>query len=247
MRKRALARHLYLLTIESLSIFNDLLVIKMPDSVSRRTTKPMNEPRYQRRKEDRPREITEAAFEVFAEKGYARARVDEVASRAGVSKGLMYLYFKTKEELFKAVVKSVVIRRVDSLLLAVETTELSSQSFVRGPLSEFMKRVPGSPVAVVIRLLIAEGHRHPDLVEYYWENVVSKGLGAIARFVERGVDRGEFRQTEVTRFPQLFLAPMLLSMIWKIVFAKHELDTDRLIETQLEMILAYISADGVSP
>lgn len=202
----------------------------------------MSRPRYQRRKEDRPREITEAAFEVFAEKGYASARVDDVARRAGVSKGLMYLYFKTKEELFKAVIKSVVIRRVDSLLDAADNTALSSEEFLRGPLLAFMKRIPGSPVAVVIRLLIAEGHRYPELVDYYWDNVVSKGLGTISRFVERGVQRGEFRQNEVAQMPQLFLAPVVLSMMWKIVFAKRALDTDKLIETQLDLILARIRA-----
>ena len=122
----------------------------------------MGEPRFQRRKEDRPQEITAAAFEVFAEKGYARARVAEVATRAGVSKGLLYLYFETKQALFKAVIRSVVIRRIDALLAAVENTELSSEAFMRGPLVDFMKALPGSPVAVVIRLLIAEGQRHPD-------------------------------------------------------------------------------------
>ena len=197
----------------------------------------MSKPRYRRRKEDRPREITAAAFEVFAEKGYALARVDDVATRAGVSKGLMYLYFKTKEELFKAVIKSVVIRRVDSLLEAVDKTELSSEAFIRGPLQDFMKRIPGSPVAVVIRLLISEGHRYPELVDYYWDNVVSKGLGAISGIVDRGVQRGEFRHSEVSQLPQLFVAPVLVSMIWKIVFAKRTLDTDKLIETQLDMIL----------
>ncbi len=202
----------------------------------------MIEPRFQRRKQQRPGEITDAAFEVFAEKGYTGARVEEVAQRAGVSKGLLYLYFKTKEDLFKAVVKSVVIRRVDSLLAAVEETELSSEAFMRGPLLEFMKRVPGSPVAVVIRLLIAEGHRYPDLVDYYWDNVVSKGLGAIRGFVERGVSRGEFRRSDVTEFPQLFIAPVMVSTIWTILFTKRALDTDKLIETQLEMILAHIRA-----
>ncbi len=202
----------------------------------------MIEPRFQRRKQQRPGEITDAAFEVFAEKGYTGARVEEVAKRAGVSKGLLYLYFKTKEDLFKAVVKSVVIHRVDSLRAAVEETELSSEAFLRGPLLEFMKRVPGSPVAVVVRLLIAEGHRYPDLVDYYWDNVVSKGLGAIRAFVERGVSRGEFRRSEVTEFPQLFIAPVMVSMIWTILFTKRVLDTDKLIETQLEMILAHIRA-----
>jgi len=202
----------------------------------------MAEPSYQRRKEDRPQEITQAAFEVFAEKGYAAARVDEVAKRAGVSKGLTYLYFKTKEELFKAVVKSVAVRRVDALLEAVETTELSSEEFIRGPLLDFMKSVPGSPIAIVIKLLISEGHRHPDLVDYYWKNVVSKGLTAISSFIDRGVERGEFRKTAVNDLPQLVLAPMMLSMIWRLVFTKRELDTDKLMETQIDMLLAWIKA-----
>ncbi len=202
----------------------------------------MTKPRYRRRKEDRPGEITEAAFHAFAEKGYAATRVEEVATRAGVSKGLLYLYFKTKEELFKAVIRSVVMRRVDALVASVETTELSSEAFLRGPMLEFMKQVPNSPVAVVIRLLLSEGHKHPDLVDYYYENVVSKGLHAISHFVERGVQRGEFRETAVNALPQLFLAPMMLSMIWKMMFTKRSLDTDKLMETQMDMILAHIKA-----
>jgi AcrR family transcriptional regulator len=202
----------------------------------------MTEPRYRRRKEDRPQEITAAAFEAFAEKGFAAARVDDVAKRAGVSKGLLYLYFKTKEELFKAVVKSVVIRRVDRLIENVETTELSSEDFIRGPLLSFLQQVPGSPVAIVIRLLISEGPRHPDLLEYYYDNVVAKGLAAISGFVERGVDRGEFRQSVVSDLPHLMLAPVMLSIIWGIIFNDKQLDTDKLIETQIDMILAHIKA-----
>ena len=202
----------------------------------------MAEPRYQRRKQERPQEITDAAFSVFAEKGYACARVDEVASRAGVSKGLLYLYFRTKEELFKAVIKSVVIRRVDALVLAVAETELSSEEFIRGPLLDFMKRVPGSPIAIVIRLLISEGHKHPDLVNYYWDNVVSKGLTAISSFIERGVNRGEFKDTAITEQPQLVIAPVMLATIWRILFTERSLDTDKLMETQVDMLLTYIKA-----
>jgi AcrR family transcriptional regulator len=202
----------------------------------------MTKPRYQRRKKDRPQEIAQAAFDVFAEKGYAAARVDDVARGAGISKGLMYVYFKTKEELFKAVVKGVVVRRVDKLIENVESTDLSSEEFLRGPLLSFMKQIPGSPVAVVIRLLISEGSRHPDLVEYYYENVVSKGLAAINEFLERGVEKGEFRQSAATDLPHLFMAPMMLSIVWGIIFASKQLDTDKLMETQIDMLLAYIKA-----
>lgn len=202
----------------------------------------MPKPRYQRRKEDRPQEITEAAFDAFAEKGYAATKVEDVAKRAGVSKGLMYLYFKTKEELFKAVVKSVVVRRVDRLIESVETTELPSEEFIRGPLQSFLQQIPGSPVAIVIRLLISEGPRHPDLVDYYYDNVVAKGLAAISGFLGRGVDRGEFQKSVVTDLPHLVLAPVMLSIIWRIIFSDKELDTDKLIETQIDMILMHIKA-----
>lgn len=203
----------------------------------------MNEPRYQRRKEDRPQEIVEAAFAAFAEHGYSQARVEDVARRAGVSKGLTYLYFRTKEELFKAVIRHVVTRRVEALIRVVEQTELSSEDFLRGPMLDFMQRIPDSRVPVVIRLLLAEAPRHPDLVDYYWENVVSRGLTAIRRFLERGIERGEFRRTAVDDLPQLFIAPVVLSVIWKILFNKRSLDTDRLIETHLELILAHIRAE----
>jgi len=201
-----------------------------------------NQPRYQRRKEDRPQEIADAAFKMFAEKGYAATRIDDVAKRAGVSKGLTYLYYKTKEDLFKAVVRNVVIRRVDSLIGNVESTELSSEEFLRGPLLDFMKKVPGSPIAIVIRLLISEGPRHPDLVNYYYENVVARGLGAIRQFVARGVERGEFRREALDHQPHLFLAPMMLSMIWRLVFTDKPLDTDQLMESQIELLLAEMKA-----
>jgi len=102
--------------------------------------------------------------------------------------------------------------------------------------------VPGSPIAIVIKLLIAEGARHPDLVDYYFDNVVAKGLTAISRFVDRGVERGEFRRTAVNDLPQVVLAPMMLSMIWRLIFANRELDTDKLMETQIDMLLAWIRA-----
>ena len=201
-----------------------------------------NQPKYQRRKEDRPQEIADAAFKTFAEKGYAATRIDDVAKRAGVSKGLTYLYYKTKEDLFKAVVRNVVVRRVDSLIGNVESTELSSEEFLRGPLLDFMKKVPGSPIAIVIRLLISEGPRHPDLVNYYYENVVARGLGAIRQFVARGVERGEFRREALDHQPHLFLAPMMLSMIWRLVFTDKPLDTDQLMESQIELLLAEMKA-----
>ena len=202
----------------------------------------MSAARYQRRKEDRPQEITEAAFGAFAENGFTATKVEDVARRAGVSKGLLYVYFKTKEELFKAVIRSVVTPRLDELTRTLDASDLSAEAFIRGPMLEFMKRVPGSPMSVVIRLMISEAPKHPDLVEYYWQNVASRGLGALRQLLRRGVDNGEFRETAVNDLPQLLVAPVMMSIVWGIVFADRSLDTDKLIETHVDMILAYIKA-----
>ena len=198
------------------------------------------QPRYQRRKQDRPQEITDAALAAFAEKGYAATRVDDVAKRAGVSKGLLYLYFKTKEELFKAVVRSFVVPRIDNLAEIIESSELSSEEFLRGPFLDFVKTLPGSPVSVVIRLMIAEGPKHPDLVQFYWDNVVSRGLGAISELLQRGVQTGEFRKSAVTEQPHLFIMPVVFSVVFKLLFEKQSMDTNRLIETQIDLLITHL-------
>lgn len=203
----------------------------------------MSEPRFRRRKEERPQEITEAALAAFAEKGYAATRVDEVAKRAGVSKGLLYLYFKTKEELFKAVVRSFVMPRIDALTASIDASDLSAEEFLRGPFLEFVKTIPGSPVSVVIRLLIAEGPKHPDLVQFYWDNVVSRGLATITELLERGVVNGEFRRSTVNELPHLLIMPVVFSMVFKLLFAQQSLDTDKLIETHVNMLIAHMKGE----
>lgn len=201
----------------------------------------MAKPRFQRRKEDRPAEITEAAMEAFAERGFAATKVEDVARRAGVSKGLLYLYFKTKEDLFKAVIRSFVSPKIDALTNTVENTELSAEEFLRGPFLTFARSVPNSPARILARLLISEGPKHPDLVGWYWENVVSRGLAVLRSIIRKGVDNGDFRQSALDDFPHILVAPVVFSMLWKILFDQHEnLDTDRLIEEHLELVIRSI-------
>jgi AcrR family transcriptional regulator len=203
----------------------------------------MTEPRYRRRKEERPAEITQAAMETFAEHGYAAARIDDVAKRAGISKGLLYLYFKTKEELFKAVIRSVVVPRIDALKTAITDSDRSAEEFLRGPFLEFIQKLPDSPARIVVRLLVAEGPKHPDLTAYYYEQVVSGGMDALRQLINKGVKQGEFRQSQLDEFPQLIVAPVLVSIIWKTLFEKHlPLDTDKLLQTHIDLILIAIKA-----
>ena len=205
----------------------------------------MSRPRFRRRKEDRPEEITRAALAAFAEKGYAATRVTDVARRAGVSKGLLYLYFRTKEELFKAVIKSVISPRIDALQQSIEETDLSAEEYLRGPFLELARQLPRSPARVLLRLMIAEGPKHPDLTAWYWENVVTHGLGALRKLVRRGVENGEFRPSAVEEFPHLLVSPVLVSIAWSIVFdPHHKLDTDRFIEAHLDLLIRSIRVPG---
>ncbi|MCL4767177.1 MAG: TetR/AcrR family transcriptional regulator [Hyphomicrobiaceae bacterium] len=200
-----------------------------------------------RRKEQRPEQIMQAALEEFAAKGYAETRLDDVASRAGISKGLVYVYFRTKEELFKAVIRTFLVPRVESVRAQAAASELSSEALIRGPVLGLMKQVLGSRMHTLVRLLIAEGPKHPDLTAFYYEQVVSRGIGLLQDIVDRGVARGEFRPTPLRDFPQLIIAPMIMAVIWKLLMERHHpLDAERLLEAHVGLLLHALRAGDVS-
>ncbi len=202
-----------------------------------------NAPRRRERKDNRPEEIVAAAFEEFAAKGFAGTRLEDVAARARVSKGLPYLYFKTKEELFKAVVRSVITSHFDVMRGQMETTTLSVEAFLKGPFLAFIQELVGSKRAFIARLLIAEGHKHPELTKFYYDNVVSRGIEAMTRMIDRGVERGEFRKTALRDFPQLLFAPLLTAVLWRALFERHHhLDTNKMLETHVGLMVDAIRA-----
>jgi hypothetical protein len=121
---------------------------------------------------------------------------------------------------------------------------MSAEDFLRGPFLDFVKTLPGSPISTLVRLMIAEGPKHPDLLKYYWENVVSRGLAAITVLLERGVQSGEFRRSVVNDLPHLFVMPVMFSVIFKLLFEEHCPDTDTLIETQVDMLIAHMKGDA---
>jgi AcrR family transcriptional regulator len=200
-------------------------------------------PRKRERKDNRPEEIVEAAFEEFAAKGYADTRLEDVASRAKVSKGLPYLYFKTKEELFKAVIRSVISPVFDQIRARMLTTDLSSEAFLKGPFLSFLQELVKSRRMLIARLLISEGHKHPELTAFYYDHVIKKGKETLRDFIQRGVERGEFRETALADFPQLIIAPALMAVIWRSLFESHvHLDTDALLKTHIDLVLDAIRA-----
>ena len=199
---------------------------------------PSSSARRRERKDTRPQEIVAAAFEEFATHGYAATRLEDVASRARVSKGLPYLYFKTKEALFKAVVKSVITPHFDAIRKQMESTDMSSEEFLKGPFLAFIQELVLSRRAAIARLMIAEGPKHPELTAFYFEHVISHGIEAMRNLIDRGVARGEFRPTQLREFPQLLIAPVLTAVLWRALFERHRhLDTDKLLETHIGLIV----------
>jgi AcrR family transcriptional regulator len=200
------------------------------------------------RRDTRPQEIVAAAFEEFVTHGYAATRLEDVAARAKVSKGLPYLYFKTKEELFKAVVRSVITPIFDAMRERMLTTDLSCEAFLKGPFLSFVQELVGSRRVLIARLMIAEGHKHPELTKFYYEQVIAKGREALQAFIDRGVARGEFRETRLCDFPQLLIAPVLMAVIWRALFERHHhLDTDAFLKTHIDLLVDAIRAPGLAP
>jgi AcrR family transcriptional regulator len=196
-----------------------------------------------REKDSRPQQIVAAAFEEFAEKGFAATRLEDVAARAKVSKGLPYLYFKTKVELFKAVITSVISSHFDVIRARMEATDLSAEEFLKGPFLKFIQELPGSKRAFIARLLIAEGYKHPELTQFYYENVISRGLEAMRRLIDRGIERGEFKPTPLRDYPQLLVAPVLMAVIWRSLFERYyHVDTDKLLAANIDLLIEAVRA-----
>ena len=202
------------------------------------------EPRPRRRKEARPQEILDAALAEFAANGYAATRLDDVARRAGISKGTIYLYFDSKEELFRGVVRRSVVPQLDVLRAAVEGFGGSAEAFLRTRFKEFALRLVDSEVRFIFRLLVAEGHKFPDLTRFYADEVIGRGMAVLRRLVARGVARGEFRPTALDEVPQLLIAPALLGLLWKALFDRHRpLDLELMLDTYVDLLLNGLKAE----
>jgi AcrR family transcriptional regulator len=196
-------------------------------------------PRWQRRKEDRPTEILEAALEVFATRGFAAARLDDVAARAGVSKGTLYLYFKSKEELFKAVVRHHLLGNLADAEAMVRDSDRSTPELMHGVLKAFGLALTETRAGVIPKLIVAESGNFPDLARFYTDEVVGRGFRLIASLLERGTARGDLRTVDVGVAPPIIMGPMLLLALWKNVFEPHaelKLDTSRYLNAYLDIL-----------
>jgi AcrR family transcriptional regulator len=184
-----------------------------------------------------------AAVEEFADRGYSATRLDDVARRADIAKGTIYLYYASKEELFQAVVRGAVAPQLAQLEAAAVSYSGSAESFLRGPFLLLQSHLLGSDVRKLLRVLLVEGSQFPELTEFYYREVVSRGLALMSALIARGVERGEFRETALSEMPQPLIAGALLGLLWESLFGRAlPLDTERLLETHISLIL-----DGLKP
>lgn len=195
-----------------------------------------------RRKEARPGELLAAALDLFLEKGFAATRVEEVAQRAGVSKGTLFLYFSSKEELFKAVVRENISGRFAEWGEELLTYEGSSEELVRYCVSSWWERIGATKASGIPKLMMSEAGNFPELVRFFQAEVVQPGNDLIQRILQRGVERGEFRAVDPSYGVYCLLAPMIFLNLWKhgqgsCGDARVALDPQRYIESQVQTIL----------
>ena len=203
--------------------------------------------RWRRRKDARPQEILEAALFIFAKKGFAAARMEDIALRARVSKGTIYLYFESKEAVFRALLHETIAKRFSLL------SELARDH--RGPvaplLAEILRQlghfIATSDLVVLPKMVIAEAGNFPDLARIYREEVAERGLALFGGLLRIGIESGEFRKVPLQHAIRLCIAPLLLAAIWRTTFAPMDAepyDYAGLIETHIATLLRGLQPEG---
>ena len=176
------------------------------------------EPKWRRRKEKRPGDIVAAALEVFTEKGFAGARIEEIARRAGISKGTLYLYFETKEEMFRAVVREVVAPNVETVRAAFEAADLPFGELLRLFLARFAGIVTTVPVGAVAKMVVGESRNFPEIAKVWHDDVIQEAVGLLAGLIERAQAKGEVREGDPRTHAFSIMGPMLIGVLWRETF-----------------------------
>jgi AcrR family transcriptional regulator len=202
---------------------------------------------WTRRKQARPREILEAALSVFAEKGFAAARMEDIAARAGVTKGTIYLYFPSKEEVFKTLARETVSVALTGVAQRVREFKGPSRELLVTLLSSIAAFLKDKNRAILPKIIIAEAGNFPELARFWRSEVIDKALGMMTEVIAQGIERGEFRKLAPEHVARLCIAPLLLGAIWRTTFTPLEsvlYDTEKLFETHIDVLLKGLAPEG---
>ena len=180
--------------------------------------------------------IVDAAMEEFIARGFAATRLDDIAKRAGVAKGTIYLHFKDKELMFEELVRTVIVPVV-ARLNALPPLTGSVRDLIEAFASNFLKEVIGTRRGDLVRLIVAEGPRFPSVADFYYREVVSRGMAGMRALIELAIARGEIREKNLARYPQILIAPAMIAVIWQSLFARHApLDAQDMLRVHLDLI-----------
>lgn len=200
-----------------------------------------------RRKEARPGELLNAAIALFTEKGFAATRVEDIAKRAGVSKGTLFLYFSSKEDLFKAVVRENMLGRFSEWSALIDSFKGSASDLLHTCAQQWWEHMGNTDASGVDLVLMSEGKNFPELVKFYQDEVMQPGYALVRRIVQRGLDRGEFRpvNTEFAVYSIVALMNFMCLVKHKPAFAlpdARSVDMSHFLSTQIDFVLNGLNA-----
>jgi AcrR family transcriptional regulator len=207
-----------------------------PGALTRRPLPRRNSSRAQK-SAARRETILAAALDEFSARGFGAARLEDVARRAGVAKGTIYLHFASKEALFQELVRTMLGPLV-ATLDQLRATDLPMRTVIERFADLFVTGIYGTRRRDVVHLVISEGARFPKLAEFYYREVVERGMAAMRAVLERAIIRGEIRSTGLARFPQLVVAPGLVAIIWRGLFDRFApLDAAAMMRAHIDILL----------
>ena len=192
----------------------------------------------EQRQQQKHDQIIDAALEVFVRDGFSAAKTDDIAAQAGVAKGTLYLYFDSKEAIFREAIRTRILPVVQQMRQLTERFDGSAEELLRFQMSNFYQRVIGSERVKILRLMLAEGSRFPDIAKYYFDNVIQVGMQSLRRTIELGIERGEFRRPEGELYPLSIAGPALMAGVMRTVFDQQmQIDLKQAYESHIDMVL----------
>ncbi|MBR0673422.1 TetR/AcrR family transcriptional regulator [Neoroseomonas soli] len=200
-----------------------------------------------RRKEARPGELLSAALDTFREKGFAATRMDDIAARAGVSKGTIYLYYPSKEAVFEAMVRANLLPNIERMEAAIADEERSSADRLRLLVTAFGEIAGDARLVAVPKLVLAEAGNFPEMARFYRHEVIGRALSLVSGVLEAGMAHGEFRRLDAALTARLFLAPVIVAALWQTTFVPVEdapVPPADLLRLHLDLFLRSIAADA---
>jgi AcrR family transcriptional regulator len=208
--------------------------LRAASSLKQRTDAPSSKRTV--RAQERREAIISAALDEFVGRGFAATRVDDVARRAGVAKGTIYLHFADKEALFQELVRTALVPLIAQLGSAPQPGA-SARAMVERFAETFVRDIAGTKRGDIVRLIVSEGPRFPSLSEFYYREVVERGIAAMQRMIDYGIARGEIQNEGLARFPQLVVAPALTAVIWQGLFGSYApLDAMAMLQVHIDSI-----------